>query len=92
VECPGERPHPANYSCTEAWIPYYDVLPTFKFNTNLHIGQRSEDVRQLQIRLGVSSTAYFGPITFVAVVKYQKANGIIPTGFVGPLTRAALNK
>jgi peptidoglycan hydrolase-like protein with peptidoglycan-binding domain len=50
------------------------------------------DVLRLQIRLGVyPQTGYFGTITFAAVVKYQGANNITPTGFVGPITRAKLN-
>ena len=65
----------------------------FKFNEDLWQGLTSTDVKQLQIRLGVSpQSGYFGPITKAAVIAYQKANGIIQTGYVGPLTRAMLNK
>ena len=83
---------PQRYTCTEAWIPSYNELPAFIFKNDLSIGQTSEDVRQLQIRLGVSPTsAFFGPKTLLAVMKYQKTNGITPTGFVGPITRNRLN-
>lgn len=34
----------------------------------------------------------FGPKTKAGVIKYQKANKISPTGFVGPLTFASINK
>ncbi|MDQ3075571.1 MAG: peptidoglycan-binding protein [bacterium] len=34
----------------------------------------------------------FGPKTKAAVIKYQKTNKISPTGFVGPLTFASINK
>jgi len=37
-------------------------------------------------------TLYFGPITLDAVRRFQTKYGIPSTGFVGPLTRAELNK
>ena len=37
-------------------------------------------------------TGYFGAITLKAVKEFQKAHGIIPIGFVGPITRAVFNK
>ncbi|MDO8522506.1 MAG: peptidoglycan-binding domain-containing protein [bacterium] len=39
---------------------------------------------------GVSKGTY-GALTRSAVRAYQKSKGISQTGFVGPLTRAALN-
>ena len=39
----------------------------------------------------VTMVPYFGQTTFASVVAYQKARGIPSTGFVGALTRAALN-
>lgn len=84
----------------QTYLPYVTELGTalplnanFKFTQNLWFGLRSNDVLQLQKRLGVyPQTGYFGPLTFAAVVKYQRAQGITPTGFCGPLTRASLNK
>jgi hypothetical protein len=65
----------------------------FVFKNNLWFGQSNNDVVQLQNRLGVSPTSgFFGRLTYNAVVQYQKSHGITPTGFVGPLTRASLNK
>jgi len=62
------------------------------FNTDLQKGMTSNDVMNLQIKLGVTPTSgYFGTITFAAVKTFQTAHGIINTGYVGPLTRAALN-
>ena len=62
------------------------------FNTDLQKGMTSDDVKNLQIKLGVTPTSgYFGSITFAAVKTFQTANGIINTGYVGPLTRTALN-
>jgi len=65
---------------------------TVCFNTDLQKGMTSDDVKNLQIKLGVTPTSgYFGTITFAAVKTFQTAHGIINTGYVGPLTRAALN-
>ena len=72
---------------------------TFVFSKNLGFGSRGVDVTELQKRLAtegffkVTPTGYFGSITKASVVAYQKAHKISPTsGFVGPLTRAELNK
>lgn len=76
-----------------------DPMPFFLgravFNRDLSFGMSGQDVLDLQKRLGVDfSTApgTFGPRTLAAVVKYQLSQGITPTGYVGPKTRAALNK
>ena len=66
------------------------------FNTNLSFGMVSDEVKYLQVKLGILPTTLgfgvFGPKTLAAVKAYQTANGITPTGFVGVLTRAVLNK
>jgi len=65
---------------------------TVCFKTDLQQGMTSDNVKNLQIKLGVTPTSgYFGPITLAAVKTFQTAHGIINTGYVGPLTRAALN-
>ena len=65
---------------------------TVCFNTDLQKGMTSDDVKNLQIKLGVTPTSgYFGTITLAAVKKFQADNSIITTGYVGPLTRGALN-
>ncbi len=40
--------------------------------------------------LKVTPNGYFGSSTFAAVKEYQSANGINPTGVVGPVTRESL--
>lgn len=74
---------------------------TFAFNTDLSLGMSGNDVKELQERLRAegfftfeTSTGYFGEITLAAVKAYQTAHPEIGyvTGFVGPLTRAILNK
>ena len=68
------------------------MLPAqFIFTHNLWYGQTSNDVIQLQKRLSVIQTGFFGSLTFAAVRAYQTTKGISTTGFCGPLTRAALN-
>lgn len=71
------------------------------FNFNLKRGAIGSEVVYLQQRLKTEGffiypvvTGYFGPVTFSAVEAYQRAHPEIGyvTGFVGPLTREALNK
>jgi hypothetical protein len=68
------------------------------YDTDLTVGQTSQDVMELQTRLKdegyftVTPTGYFGPLTMSAVMAYQSAHGISSTGYVGPLTRAMLNQ
>jgi chitodextrinase len=69
------------------------------FKNFLKLGQASEEVRQLQVKLKTlgyftypQTTGFFGPATQTAVKAFQKANNIDQLGYVGPGTRAALNK
>lgn len=64
---------------------------------NLRVGTRGSDVILLQDILrtkgyfSAASTGYFGVVTLKAVKDFQRNDmHIPPTGFVGPLTRAAL--
>jgi putative chitinase len=49
-------------------------------------GDNNEQVKQLQIKLGVDPVGNFGPKTEEAVKKYQAANGLIADGIVGDAT------
>lgn len=65
----------------------------YVFTADIWYGQSSNDVLQLQKRLGVlPQTGYFGQITLAAVKEYQASKGIQQTGYCGTLTRTALNK
>jgi len=69
---------------------------TFRFNTNLTVGSVGVDVVMLRRVIGVpleadNSSEYFGDETKEGVRRFQTAHNIPPTGFVGPLTRAAIN-
>ena len=66
------------------------------FSRNLKQGDRGNDVLELQKALNAvpsgQETTYFGRLTTLAVIKFQKLYNISPAvGFVGPLTRAKLN-
>jgi len=75
----------------------------YAFNTNLTVGSTGADVVSLQtvlvsagfnipsIASGAAAKGYFGSQTQAAVKLYQTAHGVPSTGFVGPLTRVALN-
>jgi hypothetical protein len=71
---------------------------------NHHIGDKGEDIRAFQKWLNAngfviattgpgspgSETSIFGTLTFKALIKFQKSKGLPQTGYLGPLTRAAL--
>lgn len=67
------------------------------FVRNLGVGDRSDDVLRLQRELEVegvfvgSTTGFFGEGTRGAVMEFQRERGLPATGFVGPMTRDALN-
>jgi len=78
---------------------------TAALTRDLYQGVSGEDVRTLQTWLNANGytvaatgngssgneTAYFGPATQSAVIRFQNARGITPpAGYVGPITRAAL--
>jgi len=49
-------------------------------------GDKNEQVRQLQVKLGIDPVGTFGPKTEEAVKKYQAANGLVADGIVGDAT------
>lgn len=61
----------------------------------LRRGDESTEVAELQARLrelGFDGEGVFGAVTELAVRRFQEAEGLLPDGFVGPLTRAALEE
>jgi Putative peptidoglycan binding domain len=56
----------------------------------LNIGDAGAAVSQVQRRLGISPTGYYGSITQRAVRNFQLNNGLLADGRVGPQTRVAL--
>ncbi len=75
-------------------IPSEPAYQPYVFKNNMFFGLLGNaDVHQLQIRLGVTpATGNFGPLTLMAVLKYQREHNIPATGFVGILTRTSLNQ
>ncbi len=84
-----------------------DTAPSpvcYSFSGNIRYGQQdagsSTDVDTLQrFLMGQGyftqtnlGTGHFGPITLKAVQAFQAAHAVPATGFVGPLTRAAIGK
>jgi hypothetical protein len=86
-----------------ASLAFAAIASAATFNANLTVGSTGNDVVLLQngliaggfsipsISSGEATPGYFGSQTKSAVQAYQSARGIPNTGFVGPLTRAALN-
>ncbi|WP_375163209.1 N-acetylmuramoyl-L-alanine amidase [Laceyella sacchari] len=51
---------------------------------------RGDDIKQVQVRLGVPADGIYGPVTKRAVQAFQKARGLAVDGIVGPQTWGAL--
>ena len=74
-----------------------EAAKDFEEVTQVYLGDFSPAVMNLQNilyemgYLPVNPTGYFGPVTTQAVQRYQQANGISATGFVGEVTQASLN-
>ena len=56
----------------------------------LKLGSEGEEVKKMQLKLGVDPVGKFGPKTDAAVKAWQSANGLTPDGIVGPATWAKL--
>ena len=52
----------------------------------LKIGSKGENVKLLQRFLKLKDDGDFGPKTETAVKKWQKTNGLVVDGIVGPIT------
>jgi len=60
------------------------------YTYTLRKGDKGQEVRRLQLNLGISSDGDFGPKTDAAVKNYQKSKGLGVDGIVGPVTFGAL--
>jgi SpoIID/LytB domain protein len=84
------------------WFRFRAAPPAskhYRFTFDMGKGTQNIAVMYLQQRLRARGffpsstpfTTYFGPITQAALERYQRANHIAATGFLGPVTRARLN-
>lgn len=76
---------------------YVTSLPDYTFTKFLKRGSVGVDVRKLQEKLNtqgfiLSVDGKFGPLTELAVRKFQKSKGLVVDGLVGKNTNAELNK
>jgi hypothetical protein len=58
--------------------------------TTLSVGASGTAVKQLQRKLHVQATGYYGPQTKRAVKRFQRAHGLAADGVAGPATLRAL--
>ena len=56
----------------------------------LKLGSKGEDVKKIQVKLGVEAIGTFGPKTEAAVKQWQKQNGLKDDGIVGDGTWAKM--
>jgi hypothetical protein len=63
---------------------------TSQQSATLRIGSTGPAVKQLQRRLHVSATGYYGSLTARAVKRFQRAHGLTADGVAGPATLRAL--
>lgn len=52
----------------------------------LKVGSKGDDVKKLQVKLGLNGDGSFGPATESAVKKFQSSNGLTSDGIVGEST------
>ena len=81
-------------------------LPKYQWTRDLYIGSRGEDVKMLQLALGmikddqgylfplisITPTGFYGGLTRNAVARFQKMNSLLPTGVFDFPTRSKLNE
>ena len=81
-------PNPNNLECTSLT----SINLRYRSRDIATNGQVSDlqDFLQSKGYLNSEPTGYFGLMTFQAVKSFQSANGISPTGYVGPLTRGKI--
>jgi heat shock protein HslJ len=95
--CPGNEFESLSVEFKTSAAAVVTSTSTLKITKYLALGSRNADVYTLQNILidgrymKAPATGYFGMLTYKAVREFQRAHNIMAIGFVGPVTRAALN-
>lgn len=79
--------------CEYFKVPYYPKGQPPKWNRYLQLTSpmmKGDDIRLVQLKLGISVDGIFGPKTKAAVINFQRAKGLAVDGIVGPKTWAKL--
>ena len=59
---------------------------------SLREGSSGEDVKKIQVKLGIKADGVFGPATTAAVIKFQQQKGLVADGVLGVRSLQALNE
>jgi len=78
------------WNLSDAGTPASEIKPAQPSIRDLKIGDKGEDVKMLQTKLGVNADGDFGLNTKKAVINVQVKNNLRADGIVGPNTRKAI--
>jgi peptidoglycan hydrolase-like protein with peptidoglycan-binding domain len=84
---PGSEEH--NKNCDHGEEPEVSSMPKYP-GVPLKNGTRSDLVKLVQEKVGAKADGWFGPATARKVRDWQKANGLVTDGVVGPRTWGAM--
>lgn len=85
---------PKLYDDASEWKLDFDAMPSESPTPSkplLRVGSVGQEVRNLQAKLGIKVDGTFGMNTKLAVVGFQRQNGLTADGIVGDATRAKLD-
>jgi peptidoglycan hydrolase-like protein with peptidoglycan-binding domain len=78
------------YRCVEIGTTI-NLSAKYIFTKVLRFGMKSYDVKQLQLKLGISADGIFGNQTLTTVKTFQTTHNLMADGIVGAKTNAILN-
>ena len=67
-----------------------DMPSRAQFSGTVRLGDRGNNVKLVQEKLGLAADGIFGSGTDAAVKKWQSDNGLVADGIVGPKTYAKM--
>ena len=84
----------AQFGIFAIWTFVYDTHPGTDalFTRTLRFKSVGDDVRHLQLLLGINADGIFGKNTLAAVKQFQSEHGLVSDGIVGPKTQQALSE